>query len=85
MERRGGKVPIAPARKRVVNWTFLKRLHSINVAVVIGVRSLISQAAGKPVARVVRPRMRNVHAGPSLWITPSIAKEMIVPPRPPPA
>lgn len=74
-----------PARKRVLNCTFLKSLHSMNVAVVMGVRSLISQAAGKPVASVVRPRIRKVQAGPSFWITPFMAKEMIVPPRPPPA
>jgi hypothetical protein len=80
-----GKVPMVPAKNRVVNCTFLNRFHSINVAVVIGVRSLINQAAGRPVARVVRPMIRNVHAGPSFWITPFMAKEMIVPPRPPPA
>jgi hypothetical protein len=54
-------------------------------AVVIGARSLINQAAGKPVTSITRPIIRKVHAGPSFWINPSIAKLMIVPPRPPPA
>ena len=78
-------MPIAPAKKRVVNCIFLKSRHSMKVAVVMGVRSLISQAAGRLVARVVRPMIRNVHAGPNFWITASMAKEMIVPPKPPPA
>jgi hypothetical protein len=49
----------------------------------MGARSLISQAAGIPVAKVMHPMTRNVHAGPSRDIKPSIAKLMAVPPSPP--
>jgi hypothetical protein len=39
--------------------------HSMNEVVVIGIRSLISHAAGRLVANVVRPMILNVHSGPS--------------------
>ncbi len=59
--------------------------HSINVVDRIGARSLISQAAGKPVARTTRPMIRKVQGGPSFCNRPSTAKLMAVPPSPPPA
>ena len=59
--------------------------HSINMAFHTGERSLISQAAGKPVARVKMPRMRKVHAGSVRWMIDSIMKLITAPPIPPPA
>ena len=59
--------------------------HSMNVVDLMGARSLISQAAGRPVPSVIKPMIRKVQAGPRFWIRPSIAKLMTVPPRPPPA
>lgn len=51
----------------------------------MGARSLINHAAGSPVAKVMIPMIRNVHSGPSFWISPFMAKLMTVPPSPPPA
>ena len=59
--------------------------HSMKVAVVIGRRSLINQAAGKPVASVTKPMILKVHSGPREMIKPFTANVMIVPPSPPPA
>lgn len=59
--------------------------HSMKVVDLIGARSLINQAAGKPVAKVIMPMIRNDHSAPSFRISPSIAKLMTVPPIPPPA
>ena len=56
---------------------------SMKTVDLIGARSLISQAAGSPVARVMNPMIRNVQAGPRRDINPSMAKLMTVPPRPP--
>lgn len=50
-----------------------------------GIRSFMSHAAGTPVARVVRPRTRYAHAGPSLRMRASRLKEMAAAPQPPPA
>lgn len=44
---------------------------------------MINQAAGIPVPNVTNPMIRNVHAGPSRDIKPSIARLMAVPPSPP--
>jgi hypothetical protein len=55
----------------------------MNAVDLIGARSLINQAAGSPVARVMNPMIRNVQAGPRRDIKPSIAKLMAVPPSPP--
>lgn len=78
---RRGKVAMAPARKSVVNLTSLNKAlgvsvfsghrqsrsyHSTKIVVLIGARSLISQAAGKLVAKTIRPRIRKVHSTPSL-------------------
>jgi hypothetical protein len=46
---------------------------------------LISQAAGRAVANVIKPMILNVHAGPSLRINPSMAKLFAAPPNPPAA
>jgi ribosomal silencing factor RsfS len=51
----------------------------------IGVRSLISQAAGSPVLKIMKPRTRKVHAIPTLWRRASRMKLITVPPSPPPA
>lgn len=59
--------------------------HSTKVLLVNGVLSFIIHAAGKPVARVIRPIIRNVHSGPSFWINASMANVMLAPPKPPPA
>lgn len=59
--------------------------HSMNVAFRTGERSLISQAAGKPIARVAMPRMRKVHAGSTRCMINSIMKLITAPPIPPPA
>ena len=61
------------------------RYHSINVSDCIGVRSLISHAAGNAVDRVKRPRVLKVQAGPIWCIMTSITRLITVPPRPPPA
>lgn len=47
--------------------------------------SLINQAAGIPVARVVNPRIRYAHAVPSFWMRASRLTLMAAPPKPPPA
>lgn len=57
----------------------------MNVFDCIGQRSLMSQAAGIPVAIVIMPLILNVHAGPTRCIIPFIARLMTIPPRPPPA
>jgi hypothetical protein len=59
--------------------------HSTKAPPRIGVRSLMSQAAGNPVASVSKPQMRYVHAGPNRCINASSANDVTVPPRPPPA
>ena len=59
--------------------------HSMNVAVLIGERSLISHAAGSPVASIMKPKILKVHAGPRFWIKLFMTKLMTVPPRPPQA
>lgn len=59
--------------------------HSINVRLSIGILSFISHAAGRPVERVIRPRMRYAHATPNFWIKESNAKLMAAPPKPLPA
>ena len=59
--------------------------HSINMAFRTGERSLISQAAGRPVTRVKMPRMRKVHAGLTRCMRNSIMKLITAPPIPPPA
>ena len=56
---------------------------SMKAVDLIGARSLISQAAGSPVVRVINPMIRNVQAGPRRDINPSMAKLMTVPPSPP--
>lgn len=57
----------------------------MKVADRIGHRSLMSQAAGRPVANVKRPRILKVQAGPTRCVMAFIEKLMTVPPRPPPA
>ena len=49
------------------------------------VLSLFSHAAGRPVARVVSPRMRYAQATPSFWTSASTLRLMAAPPKPPPA
>ena len=59
--------------------------HSMNVVPRIDVRSLIRHAAGKPVPRVMMPRVRYVQAGPTRWMRAFVMKLMAAPPNPPPA
>jgi hypothetical protein len=96
-----GNVATAPARKSVTNLTSLKSTlnslsitplkylgniyHSMKMVLLIGARSLINHAAGRPVASVTIPIIRKVHGGPSFWMRLSIAKLITVPPSPPPA
>ena len=46
---------------------------------------MTNHAAGKPVPKVINPRMRNVQAGPSLSSSLSMAMAVTAPPRPPAA
>ncbi len=59
--------------------------HSMKVVDRIGHRSLISPAAGRPVANVMRPMILKVQAGPTRWMMPFIERLITIPPRPPPA
>lgn len=59
--------------------------HSMNVSDRIGHRSLMSQAAGRPVDKVMRPRILKVQAGPTRCMMAFIAGLITAPPRPPPA
>ena len=59
--------------------------QSMNTVDRMGVRSLMTHAAGSPVIRTAEPRIRKVHAGPTFWIKPSMVKLMTAPPRPPAA
>lgn len=68
---------------KMTNRKSLNSSHSIKVLRFGGTRSLINQAAGSPVARVTKPRMRKVHAVPTRFIRLSRTKLMIAPPSPP--
>jgi len=97
---RSGKVARTAATNSVINRTFLRKImsvlsatmerdlgfanHAIKAVDLIGARSLISQAAGRPVAGVTRPRTRKVQVVPSFWWRASIPKLVAVPPIPPP-
>lgn len=59
--------------------------HSMNVDDRIGQRSLINQAATRPIVNVERPRILKVQAGPTCCITAFIERLIAIPPRPPPA
>ena len=75
------------AEVRGWSWRGRKGLkyHSMKVVVVMGARSFIKYAAGKPVASVIRPMILNDHSRPGFWMKPFMAKLMTVPPTPPPA
>jgi hypothetical protein len=45
----------------------------------------MTRAAGTPVARIIKPKILKVQAGPTLLISPSIARVRAVPPKPPAA
>ena len=51
----------------------------------IGQRSLISQAIGRPVVNVVRPRILKAHAAPTCCIITFRIRLIKAPPKPPPA
>jgi hypothetical protein len=57
----------------------------MNVAVRIGARSWMNQAAGSPVPNITKPMTLNVQAVPSRRTMADMAKLMTAPPKPPPA
>jgi len=75
----------APAANKRRKWESLRRVLSMNGVFLIGTRSVMTRAAGKPVVRIMKPKILNVHAGPTLLISPSIASVRAVPPKPPAA
>jgi hypothetical protein len=58
---------------------------SMNGVFLIGTRSVMTIAAGTPVAKIIKPKILKVHAGPTLLMSPSIASVRAVPPKPPAA
>lgn len=78
-------VPNAAAMKTALYATFRNMDSSRNRVLWLESRSLISIAAGNPVDKVMKLRMRNVHAMPTFCIRNSRAIARMVAPRLPPS
>lgn len=82
---KSGNVLRTPTAKTRTNLGSLKRFHSTNWALRSGTRSFMRYAAGRPVAMIINPRMRNDQDMPTLSMSALSMKLTAVPPRPPPA
>jgi hypothetical protein len=82
---KSAKVATEPAKNTMRKEKSRNKRHSMKDADLIGYRSLITHAAGKPTARVMNPSIRNAQGTPKPRIIASSPRLSAAPPMPPPA